>query len=40
MGREAGGAIGKTFLGTFGKRVGGNIGAALGRGLLDTFFKN
>ncbi len=39
LGREAGSAIGKKVLGnSFGKRVGGNIGAALGRGLMDTIF--
>ncbi len=39
VGREAGKAFGGKF-GKFGKTLGGNIGASLGRGILATLFKS
>ena len=34
MGKSVGGKFGK-----FGKTLGGNVGASLGRGILSTLFK-
>jgi DNA helicase HerA-like ATPase len=39
VGREAGKILGGNF-GKFGKTVGGNLGASLGRGIFGTLFKN
>ena len=38
VGREVGKSVGGKF-GKFGKTLGGNVGASLARGLLDTLFK-
>ncbi len=38
IGREVGKNAGKSF-GSFGKLLGGNVGASLGRGILSTLFK-
>ncbi|MCR5651629.1 MAG: DUF853 domain-containing protein [Lachnospiraceae bacterium] len=38
VGREVGKSVGKSF-GSFGKILGGNVGASLGRGILSTLFK-
>ncbi len=38
VGREVGKQVGKNF-GSFGKTLGGNVGAQLARGILNTLFK-
>ncbi len=39
VGREVGKQVGKNF-GSFGKTLGGNVGAQLARGILNTLFKS